>query len=59
VNCCAPGGLIGALRHGWAQAQGKEPTMRGARRERPVRDRALEHAIEHVATHSVVAFKRS
>jgi hypothetical protein len=32
---------------------------RPARRERPVRGRALEHAIEHVATHSVVAFKRS
>jgi hypothetical protein len=33
--------------------------VRGARRERPVRGRALEHAIEHVATHSVVSFKRS
>jgi hypothetical protein len=32
---------------------------RRARRERPVRDRALEHAIGHVVTRSVVAFKCS
>jgi hypothetical protein len=32
--------------------------VRRARRERLVRGRALEHAIEHVATNNVVAFKR-
>jgi hypothetical protein len=31
--------------------------VRRARRERPVHGQALEHAIEHVATQSVVAFK--
>jgi hypothetical protein len=44
------GGCIGTLGHGWAQALGKEPTVRG---------RAVEHTIEPLATRSVVAFKRS
>jgi hypothetical protein len=49
VDCCALGALIGALGHGWAEARGTgADRARRARRGQPVRDRALEHAIEHV-----------
>jgi hypothetical protein len=49
VDCCAPEVLIGALKHGWAQARGTgADRARRARRGQPVRGRVLEHAIEHV-----------
>jgi hypothetical protein len=49
VDCCAPEVLIGALRHGWAQARGTgADRARRARRGQPVRGRVLEHAIEHM-----------
>jgi hypothetical protein len=49
VDCCAPEVLIGALGHGWAQAQGTGTDRAWcARRGQLVGDRELEHAIEHV-----------
>jgi hypothetical protein len=59
VNCRALGErFIGALGHGWAHVRGGADSMRGAHREWPVHDRALEHGIEHVAILSEVVFNR-
>jgi hypothetical protein len=51
-------GFIGVLGHSWAHARGGADSVRGARREWPVRGQALEHGIEHVAILSVVVFNR-
>jgi hypothetical protein len=59
VNCRTPGeGFNGALGHGWAHVHGGADSVRGARREFPVRGRALKHGIEHVLILSVVVFNR-
>jgi hypothetical protein len=58
VNCRAPGeGFIGALGHGWVHARVGADNVWGAQRC-PVRGRALEHGIEHVAIFGVVIFNR-
>jgi hypothetical protein len=59
VNCRAPGeGFIGALGHSRTHARGGVDSVWGTCREYPVRGRALEHGIKHVAILSVVIFNR-